>query len=837
MNIYKRRNRTQRGEIASLLTIVSMVVITMGIIVGTRLNQATSPLTTSSSAAAVPTPIDLGYTGGRWFDGSQGMICAAEFTCNSDPLVQKLEIRSISGTDTFNLGVDVTGRGLPEGTPVGKVITGACSNRAYGISVNWDPRIDYTDAQVKNIKAATGYSIKKGQILLSMRQGPTAHRYFIYDRPAWLTGAEDAIFYFEFDAKTGGVDRRYSQIAKGKKGCAPSVTPTTTLTPTPPTGTPVITNTPTLTPTPPTGTPVVTETPTLTPTPPTGTPAVTNTPTPPCGTPPCGSTPTPTPTPPCSTPPCGNTPTPTPTILVSACDFNALHYVQECTQLNSLGQCVRDGNYNFIARALPASELAQFATINNKQLAGGRYGTNAPTKFNLYNGDPSEASRITNTFPYYGGGILGAQLAYFRVDSSQPVPAGVDPTKAGNGMFIPPTFTYPNERYANKEDASVRLTLKKPDYRIVPDGNEIKYCRDTITGAFNGACNMSAFQAARVDNTVDKTKRDSRDTIAGLTVGCGQNIVYGWTVQKCNANFDYVFVIDTSTSMLRTKDVTSGKLKKDAALAELQDFLTNIKNSGGDHRAALIQFNARPNDPKFPSSTGIVRPLTSNIDDIKAAANNELKYNEGTCIECALRETTNLLTNFRTDKSRKVVVVFLTDGLPNSDPGNPRSGGYEAEIATEGTRLKTFNTADTGNVPPTVIGIGYGDPSLSNNPVPGELVNAELLRVIKLVTTDDTWAFSTSANVSISEVFTRIQSSLNSCAQADKLYATFQKSKDLNDDGIINTVDLLALYDNYFKQGDNIAGDLNEDGVVNSLDISLMIGDLGTVVNPELDAQ
>ncbi|KXK11203.1 MAG: von Willebrand factor type A domain protein [Microgenomates bacterium OLB23] len=347
--------------------------------------------------------------------------------------------------------------------------------------------------------------------------------------------------------------------------------------------------------------------------------------------------------------------------------------------------------------------------------------------------------------------------------------------------------------------------------------------KNDIKGNFIGACGSNGLQ---YDPNVDPAKRHPRDTIDGLTVGCGQNIVYGWTVQKCNANFDYVFVMDTSTSMMRTRDVSSGnKLKKDAANEELQDFLTNIKNSGGDHRAALIQFNHR-------SDTRVVTPLTNNIDTVKQAATSGLTYKEGTCIECGLQTTLTFLQNERQDKSRRVVVVFLTDGLPNSDPGAPKAGGYEGDIAAVAGRLKALNTAATGNVPPTVIGIGYGDPNFSGAPQPGDLVNAELIRVIKLFTTDDTWAFSTAANVSITEVFNRIQQSLNSCALNEKLHAAFVKSKDVNNDGIINTVDLFALYDAYFQKGTNLAGDLNQDGIINSLDISLLIGDLGTVVEP-----
>ncbi len=809
-----------------------MLVITAGIIIGTNFSQSSRSINTAPLAAGGPTPIDLGYTGGRWFDGSQGLICAAEFTCNADPIIQVLEIRSLDGTQKFSLATDATGRGIPDGSPIGKSITGSCSNRSYGISVNWDPRIEYTDAQKRNIKRSTGYDIKKGQILLSVRQSATEQRYFVYDRPTWLTGGEDAIFYFEFDAKTAGITRRYSQIAKGKKGCAPEITATVTPT-TPLSGTPSPTPTSITSPTPsPTGTLTSTPIPSATPTgTATSTPTSTLTPTPSCGGPTCPPpTNTPTPTPSCGGPTCPpptNTPTP---IVGNACNYNALVYIQECTP-NAKGECERDTKGNFIARALPASELAKFGTINNRQLAGGRYGSEPASRFSLFTGNPTEATSIISTFPYFSG-ILGSQLAYFRYDVSQPVPAGVDPLKrttGTTGIFIPPTFTHPNERYPNMETASVRLTLKRPDYRIVPRGNETKYCRNNISGGFIGACDPSAYSYP-VDNSVDLSKRDPRDTINGLIVGCGQNIVYGWTVQKCVSNFDYVFVMDTSTSMITTRDITTGKLKKDAASDALQNFLTNIKNSGGDHRASLLQFSSRRN-------TRTVVPFTNNIDTVKAAALNDLKYEEGTCIECGIRETINLLTNFRADKSRNVVVVFLTDGLPNSDPGNPRAGGYEGEITTEANRLKAMNIAATGSTPPTVIAIGYGNPVAASNPDPRELGTAELTRVIKLISTDDTWAFSTAANISISEVFRRVESSLNSCSKSEALHAAFMKAKDINGDGIINTVDLFALYDTYFQQGQGLSGDLNDDGVINSLDVSLMIGDLGTVVSPELESQ
>ncbi len=542
--------------------------------------------------------------------------------------------------------------------------------------------------------------------------------------------------------------------------------------------------------------------------------------------------PSPTPTTPTNVTPTGPTPSiptgVTPTTITpnpQACTFDALAYVQECTEFDTNGQCKKGSNGKFLARPINVSKFSPvWGASNNKQIAGGRYGANPATLMKYETASFVGAfDALKLRFPYYSGQL--SELSYLDYQASVAIPQGKNPLERGsaadltpegrtkNPILIAPVNQFPNEQYYNFENAQVRLyaDFASKGYRVVPDGNEIAFCKNNIVGNFIGACDMTAFQANRVSEAPDAPDRDPRDTIHGLTVGCGQNIVYGWTLQKCNNEpSDYVFVIDTSSSMTTGKDL-SGSLKIDSAKKSIKSFLSSIKTYSKDSRAALVQFSSTAN-------TGTVENLTTNIDQVSRAVDSKLKFESGTCIEDGLRETISLLK--RNNSNRKTYVVFLTDGMPNCPEGNP-SPASEGVIAGLGKDLKAFTNVK-------VFGIGVGDPAKT-----GVEPDAEILRVIQTFTTTPEMAFSTSGQVSIQDIYNNIQVDLNSCARTEKLYANYVSSQDINGDGVINTIDLFLIYDNYFARGQDLPEDLNGDSIVNSLDVSIIVNNIGKTVEQE----
>ena len=133
----------------------------------------------------------------------------------------------------------------------------------------------------------------------------------------------------------------------------------------------------------------------------------------------------------------------------------------------------------------------------------------------------------------------------------------------------------------------------------------------------------------------------------------------------------------------------------------------------------------------------------------------------------------------------------------------------------------------------TIASIGYGDTKVDPSKIAaGQFYN----EIIKPIATNPSWAFSTDSNIAqqsgpLPELYSKIQALMNSCSIASINYSAFVKSKDLNDDGIINSFDVLIMYDNYFKDGNDLKEDLNDDGIVNSLDLTLVFEDYGKEVD------
>ena len=523
-------------------------------------------------------------------------------------------------------------------------------------------------------------------------------------------------------------------------------------------------------------------------------------------------------------------PSPTPTTATPspvACTFNALAYVQECTQLDANGQCIRGADGRFVAKAINTSPLGTlWGASNNKQIAGGRYGANPATPF-IYeqNTFVGAFDKLKLEFPYLNTYSF-SEITYINYNATASLPAGKNPLEPGsaydltpegrakNPILIAPINNFPNEQYFNQETANVRLfaNFSSKDYRIVPDGNEIKYCGNTIAGTQSGACDQLAFDAHRVDPGVDKNVRDTRDTIDGLKVGCGQNIVYGWTIQKCNTEpADYLFVVDVSTSMNKGIDLT-GVTKLQAAKKSLNAFVDSLKTYSKDSRAALIQFSSIDN-------TKTLEAFTPNLDTIKSAVNNKLVVKEGTCIENGMEETLRVLQT-KAGSNRKTYIVFLTDGLPNCPNGTPSEKSISL-IKAHGETLRKMAGVST-------YSIGFGDPQKD-----GVGADVQLFDVVKLIASSEKQAFSTTRDLNIDDVYKNIAGELNSCARSEALYQNYVTSQDINGDGVINTIDLFMIYDNYFERGANVPEDLNDDQVVNSLDVSIIINNMGKTITQE----
>ncbi len=526
------------------------------------------------------------------------------------------------------------------------------------------------------------------------------------------------------------------------------------------------------------------------------------------------------------------TPTvPTSTPPISACVFDALAYVQECASIDpKTGQCKKDSTGRFIAKPIEKGVLTtSWGASNNKQIAGGRYGSNPATPFSFIQNSqvPGAFDNIIRRFPYYKDASL-ASLTYLDYHAEFPMPAGRNPLEVGspadftpegrskNPILIAPINQYPDEQYFNREDAQVRLyaDFANKGYRVVPDGNRIDYCNNIhdLTGVYGLDCNEIEFEANRVNPNVDPATRDPRDTIAGLTVGCGQSIVYGWTLQKCNPEpADYLFVIDVSTSMSTGKDL-SGEVKLDAAKKSLLSFIDTVQKYSKDSRAALIQFSS-------PDNTRTVKGFTPDLESVKAAVNSNLTVKQGTCIEHGMQETISLIQS-NASSNRKTYVIFLTDGLPNCPDGTPSQESI-ARIGVHGTTLRGM-----ANV--TTYSIGYGDPNKE-----GVGADVELFNVIKLIAKSENHAFSTSRDVAIGDIYKTIETELNACARSEAAFANYITSQDINGDGVINTIDLFLIYDNYFARGQNLPEDLNGDQIVNSLDVSIIVNNMGKVVPQE----
>lgn len=890
-----KRNFNNKGEVASMLTIFSMLVIGLGLLVGFNLTQQQEALNTTPFAQEGPQPtIHEGNT--QWFDG-QATQCLGWFDCTYDPWVLKIELRSTTSDDVMVLATDVTGR-----TPVGKNIGPSCANRAKGFQVEFDPAHAYTDRQKTNIsekireETGQGYTIQDGQILLSVVPDSSGAVYYIYDRPDWALGAEDVELYFEYD-----VDRdpdeieAHAQTVTVPGGCV-QVTPTPS-TPTPTGATPTV----------PTPTEVAEfgcyypepfDTPGCTSSsqckgetergeplecfqvslPLSGgqEPGIPGQPDPVtestseeqsdaglgtatgscdegeicrclprrCLTTDCTSyakaclAPTPT-----------DTPTPTPEEV--SCTYEALAFIEICDPdaIQEDGSCAIDPENptRYDATPVDADILTdQWAPLNEKQVAGGRYFTGQTDRsgqeilqntedvdFRVLSANPIESQNLIERFRFLTGEMLRKGLTYVGFSDSIELEPGSDPLTADVRINsrVDDASPLAEETYSNFEDAEVRFYFDNENYRVVTNGNKIYSCVNDLKDIASGTDACKEIDPA------------SLNEVHGLTVGCGQEIVYGVTLQKCDFNYDYVFVVDTSSSMTRPDldDRSAEGVDKLAAVeTQLKSFISQIAEKGPNSRVAIAHFNTGVGYELGNAGSAeqyIVQDFTPISDQAAlTAAVDRLRSvaKEGTCIECGANTAQHLVENKRGESANRPVVVLLSDGNPNSFPNIlPANHPRPATFQTVYDAAETLKLANDGEL--TLVAIGYGN--YGSDGIDGQNFENMIQRIASVKENGDgRWAYSSDPNVSIendrniNNVVADVQGDLNSCAEADLARVELLRAKDINKDGIINAVDLLLLYDNYRARGADIPEDVNKDESVDALDSSLVIQDLGTVI-------
>ncbi len=646
--------------------------------------------------------------------------------------------------------------------------------------------------------------------------------------------------------------------------------------------------------------------------------------------------------------------------ICRSCTYDAITFVEECTKINPItGNCENiPGSSRLEATPIVQAELDKndpfwkmWAPMNNKQATNDKRPLSQKPadadKFAYEKVGPiRDITPLINLFTEFDWGrnkTAGISMSPAQNSKQDVIVKKLQELLSPSlGIKMPSVkelqnaredvraIAIPNEQYSNMENATVKLFYNQELYRIVPNGRNIYSCINTNAAEIvdemrkegaseaeidkvakmqtgTGACDMTEFNA--------NTKREE---IAGLTVGCGQRIAYGWTLQKCTFDYDYIFVVDTSSSMVQL-DKNVGARKIDAVVAELGRFVDNIASNGTDSRVAIINFNNAAHiyddykkgtfkpealsadgthmglqtkgllSMKDPNSLQMVKDLlprfkkySPRIKDQENAPDGLME--RGTCIECGL-DLANHVARNRTEeemRARPAIVIFMTDGIPNSYSGLPTDPDlirtYPKELWREGPdgpivdntvplgwqkiytsadelRNDGITTKDLGgeansqripgpdeNPFDTVrlITIGYGDAGLNTK----DGTEQRFERMINAVASDrgdgKRWSFSTDpvkeSALNIDEVFAQIQKEVNTCSMMQLAFDVSQRARDINKDGIINTVDLFMIYENYLKTGNDLPYDIDGNSIVNALDVSLVLNSLGTVITDDTQA-
>lgn len=626
----------------------------------------------------------------------------------------------------------------------------------------------------------------------------------------------------------------------------------------------------------------------------------------------CGKSPI-TVTPP---PPTVTVTPPPPTITAEpqdlVCAYNALAFVEECLVANpKTGVCEVTGPRN-IAQAISQNVLdpepndtnrtKKWGATNDLQLANVRSdgtpgfrpaGLIPASLFKYY--DANSISPLVTRFQRFQ--FNNAPISAIDLSSIQYVkPINKTERKQieellyrkdiriqhASALPEDPTNRFPAEQYVNfSAPAKVQLQYDNVNYNILKDGKKVYSCTNDLKEKLKAMDGIPTSDPSKRDVSACAAETDTQsydlDTIYGLNVGCGQNIVYGWTLKKCTFDFDIVLVVDTSSSMTYSyKDESGRDIQKLATAKEqLKEFVSfAAAKYGKNTRISLVSFNkADKYEPGTnPEVTGGITthnqalhnhpkyvPITdqNGISKLNAAIDS-LQTAEGTCIQCGLRDAKSILDNRSEPSKRMPVVIFLSDGKPNSFHGqaDPNPGNDFAEIygLADGIRNDYTTTDPTGvrigkgidsDVSDDVlfIGFGYGDAKAGSSEADGLFF--DILNNMTSTRRDadgnliptKRWIYATDRNtnaspIEVAGIVDQISADLNSCSQLNLAAETVLKAKDVDQNGIVNILDLTAIFDNYFAKGTALKEDINSDGVVNISDAVLVIDSLGTVVTP-----
>lgn len=125
------------------------------------------------------------------------------------------------------------------------------------------------------------------------------------------------------------------------------------------------------------------------------------------------------------------------------------------------------------------------------------------------------------------------------------------------------------------------------------------------------------------------------------------------TIPKIDYNYiDTIFVIDNSESMEYEKFSYVN-----SACSELID---KLYNQNANNKTALITFN---------STASIEQGLYNDKNSIKSAINN-ISFSSGTNYYQAFQKIDELLSNYKKESGRELLVLFVTDGVSNEDIPN-----------------------------------------------------------------------------------------------------------------------------------------------------------------------
>ena len=124
-----------------------------------------------------------------------------------------------------------------------------------------------------------------------------------------------------------------------------------------------------------------------------------------------------------------------------------------------------------------------------------------------------------------------------------------------------------------------------------------------------------------------------------------------------NQYTDIIFVLDTSISM-------SGE-KLDRVKRDGKELISSLL-SDSNNRAALITFDT--NSQIVSEFTNDEELLTSEIDNLQTTGNTNYYQ--------ALINVDNILQDYQKEQNREIIVLFLTDGYPNTDTPN-QIGEYQ----------------------------------------------------------------------------------------------------------------------------------------------------------------